>query len=253
MLGVPVGTQAAQNLKSKIDRGLMSTKETEKRSTSLNRRDLLKVITVAPAAAVVTTPLTPERAAAAQEAPGAAYNLKFFSPHEYKTITVLSDWLIPAGDGAGSATEAGVPEFIDDWLDAEKSGGASPWHHRRATGMVGTEVLGSLTWIDMECNRRCGRDFVECSHSQQKQILDRIAYPGRAAPEDVNAAAAFSRVRDLVLGGYFSSKMGIEYLPYLGNKYVEQWNGCPQPDLERLGVSYNEGWMHWKRTVAGDK
>jgi gluconate 2-dehydrogenase gamma chain len=230
----------------------METKETGKRTGSLNRRDLLKVITRAPAAALVIPGLATESAAAAQEA-GAAYQPKFFSAHQYKTVTVLSDWIVPADERSGSATQAGVPKFMDDWLDAEESGGGSPRHHRRISAMMGTEVLGNLTWMDMECNRLYGHDFVDCSSSQQKQILDRIAYPNKAAPEDVNAAAAFSRVRDLVLGGYFSSKMGIEYLPYLGNHYVEQWNGCPEPDLERLAVSYSEDWRHWKKQVTSDE
>jgi gluconate 2-dehydrogenase gamma chain len=229
----------------------MDNKENEKRLGSLNRRNLLKVITAAPAAALASAGLATESATAAP-VPGAArqpeagYQPKFLNAHQYKTITVLSDWIVPADDHSGSATQAGVPEFIDDWLDAEESSPGIMRHHRRVTAMMGTEVLGSLTWIDMECNRLYGHDFVDCSRSQQKQILDRIAYPNKAAPEDVNAAAAFSRVRDLVLGGYFSSKMGIEYLPYLGNKYVEQWNGCPEPDLQRLGVSYNEDWKYWK-------
>lgn len=236
----------------------MANERNQKGSGFLNRRALLKVITAAPAAALV--PLAPGVAAesasplprAAQESQ-AAYQPKFLSAHEYKTICLLSDWIVPADARSGSATQAGVPEFIDDWLGAEHAGAQSPWHHRRALTSMGTEVLGSLTWMDMECNRLYGHDFVDCASAQQKQILDRIAYPKKAAPDDANAAAAFSHVRDLVLAGFFSSKMGIEDLPYLGNRYVEQWNGCPQADLERLGVSYNQGWMHWKKTAASDE
>jgi gluconate 2-dehydrogenase gamma chain len=229
----------------------MDNKETDKRLALLNRRDLLKVITATPAAAVVVPGLA-KSAAAAQENQG-AYQPKFFNAHQYQTITVLSDWIVPADERSGSATQAGVPEFMDSWLDAEESGPGSPWHRRRASATMGTEVLGSLTWMDMECNRLYGHDFVDCSRNQQKQILDRIAYPNKVAPEDVNAAAAFSRVRDLVLGGFFSSKMGIEDLPYLGNHYVEQWTGCPEADLERLGVSYSEDWRHWKKAVTSDE
>jgi gluconate 2-dehydrogenase gamma chain len=234
----------------------MENQDNDKRPGSLNRRDLLKVITAAPAAALVplapgvtTASAAPPFAPAPQESQ-ASYQPKFFSQHQYKTICVLSDWIIPADERSGSATQAGVPEFMDDWLDAQRNGGQSPWHRRSAGPSMGTEVLGSLTWIDMECNRLYNRDFVDCSSSQQKEILDRIAYPKKAAPDDANAAAAFSHVRDLVVAGFFSSKMGIEDLPYLGNTYVEEWKGCPQPDLERLGVSYDQGWMHWNKTVT---
>ncbi|MGH9447170.1 MAG: gluconate 2-dehydrogenase subunit 3 family protein [Terriglobia bacterium] len=219
----------------------MNNNENEKRSGSLNRRDLLKVITAAPAAALV--PLAPALGGAAP-APHAnsgpetkaPYQPKFFNAQQYRTITVLSDLIVPADERSGSATQAGVPQFMDDWL-------------RVAGGMMGTEILGSLTWIDMECNRLFDRDFADCSTAQQKQILDRIAYPDRAAPEDANAAAAFNDIRSLVLGGFFSSKMGIKDLPYLGNQVVEDWVGCPKPDLDQLGVSYNDDWAHWKTTT----
>lgn len=235
----------------------MENKENKMQSGGLNRRDLLKVITAAPAAALV--PLAPGLAhelveppvpGAAQESQG-AYGPKFFNAHQYRTIAVLSDWIIPADNRSGSATQAGVPEFVDDWLDAEKASPPTRGHMRAARVSMGTEVLGSLTWMDMECNRLYSRDFVDCSAAQQKQILDRIAYPRKAAQDDANAAAAFSHVRDLVVAGFFSSKMGIEDLRYLGNEYVEQWNGCPQPDLERLAVSYNEDWAHWKKAATG--
>lgn len=235
----------------------MENKENKKQSGGLNRRDLLKVITAAPAAALI--PLAPGLASELASAPlpggaqesQAAYEPKFFNAHQYRTVAVLSDWIIPVDDRSGSATQAGVPEFMDDWLDAEKTSAPTRRHRRTEGASMGTEVLGSLTWMDMECNRLYSRDFVDCSAAQQKQILDRIAYPRKAAPDDANAAAAFSHVRDLAVAGFFSSKMGIEDLQYLGNKVVEQWNGCPQADLERLGVSYNEDWAHWKKTVTG--
>jgi gluconate 2-dehydrogenase gamma chain len=236
----------------------MDSEKKEKQLGVLNRRDLLKVITAAPAAAFV--PLTPGLAselagapvpAAAQDSQG-SYEPRFFNAHQYKTITVLSDWIIPVDERSGSASQAGVPEFMDDWLNAERTAAATHRHGRATEPTMGTEVLGSLTWVDMECNRIYSHDFVDCSTEQQKQILDRIAYPKKAAPEDVNGAAAFSQVRDLVLAGFFSSKMGIEDLPYLGNKVVEQWNGCPQADLERLGVSYSENWKHWNKPETGN-
>jgi len=43
-----------------------------------------------------------------------------------------------------------------------------------------------------------------------------------------------------VLSGFYSSKMGIEDLPYLGNKMLSEWNGCPPNVLAKLGVEYPE-------------
>ena len=88
-------------------------------------------------------------------------------------------------------------------------------------------------------------DFAACSEAQQKQILDRIAYPAKAAPEDSGAVAAFSHIRDLVLGGFYSSKMGMEELQYQGNKMLESWDGCPESATSHLGVDYSN-WEHWE-------
>lgn len=199
------------------------------------RRDLLKVITSVPAAALI--PLTPALAEKAGVTPkpsltgapsGAGqaagiYQRKVLNEHEWKMIQVLSDIIIPADENSGSATQAGVPEFIDDWLDFKG-------------GTLLAEIRGGLTWLDMMCNRQFGRNFVDCSEAQQKQTLDRVAYPKKAVPEDAAGVAFFNRLRDLVVSGFFSSKMGVKDLPYLGNQMVPEWKGCPLEVLEKLGL-----------------
>lgn len=196
----------------------------------MKRRDMLKVMTGVPAAFVPLASLGGAVAYARPlpqtEAAAAGYKPKVFDPHEWQTIHVLSDLIIPADQRSGSATQAGVPEYIDDMLNLRG-------------GNQLAEIRGGLTWLDMECNRLFEHDFIGCSEAQQKQILDRIAYPGKAAPEDSNAAAFFSQLRDLVVSGFFSSKIGVADLPYLGNKMLPEWDGCPDNVLERLGVSYD--------------
>ncbi len=196
----------------------------------LGRRDLLKAISTVPAVLIPLTPVldagNPSVAKPAAQACASAQP-KTLSKHEWETISVLSDLIIPADERSGSATQAGVPAFIDDWL-----------------GFRGGELLaairGGLTWLDMECNRLFSRDFIDCPAGPQKQILDRIAYPKQAAPEDANAVAFFNRLRDLVVGGFYSSEMGVKDLPYLGNQMVVEWKGCPPEVLAKLGVSYKE-------------
>src|SRR5207245_2342742 len=113
---------------------------------------------------------------------------------------------------------------IDDWL--ELKGGA-----------LLAESRGGLTRLDIECGRQFDRNFISCSEAQQKQILDRIAYPRRAAHKDAAGVAFFNHLRDLVVSGFFSSKMGVKDLPYLGNTMVADWQGCPHEVLERLWPS----------------
>lgn len=47
---------------------------------------------------------------------------------------------------------------------------------------------------------------------------------------DSNYVAFFNRLRDLVVGEFFSSAEGAKALPYLGNMVVPEWKGCP-PDV----------------------
>ena len=59
------------------------------------------------------------------------------------------------------------------------------------------------------------------------------------APEPMQAGVAFfNRFRDLVASGFWSSKIGVEDLRYMGNTVVPQWNGCPDEALQHLGVTY---------------
>ena len=196
------------------------------------RRALLKALTAIPASALV--PLSSAGGREGRHAPAntpttsptpakAAYTRKVLGDREWKTLAVLSDLLIPADDRTGRATQAGVPEFIDAWLDLQR-------------GDPLAEIRGGLTWLDMECNRLFNHDFADCSEAQQKQILDRIAYPAKAAPQDANAVAFFNHLRDLVVSGFFSSKMGVKDLPYLGNTMVADWEGCPPEVLSKLGL-----------------
>ncbi|HEX5481379.1 MAG TPA: gluconate 2-dehydrogenase subunit 3 family protein [Terriglobia bacterium] len=216
----------------------MDHEEKKQPAGSLNRRDLLKAMTMAPAAALV--PLAPGLAAAAaaspaqaEHTPPGAYQPKTFNAHQWKTLRVVSDLIVPADDHSGSATQSGAPEYIDEIL------------HLRG-GLRKTEILGWLTWADMESNRLYHHDFVDCPVAQQKQLLDRVAYPGKAEPADANAVSSFNHVRDAVLGGYYSSKMGIKDLQYLGNQMVEDWTGCPSDVTSRLNVNYSN-WEYWNK------
>jgi len=204
-------------------------KKTTGRSVRFERRDILKLMTSMPAAALVAVaPFASEVAKAtpqqspAQKAP-ASDHPKALNPHEWKTIRILSDLIIPADQRSGSATQAGVPEFIDDWLDLKR-------------GDLLAEIRGGLTWLDMQCNRSFKYDFADCPAARQKQMLDRIAYPEKAAPEDASAVAFFNTLRDLVVSGFFTSQAGIRDLPYIGNEPQPEWKGCPSPVLVKLGL-----------------
>ena len=183
----------------------------------VTRRNLIQILGIAPAAASAQAP-----AAHTHTAPPApakkAYQRKVFDEHQWRAVAVLCDLIIPADEHSGSATAAGVPEFIDDWLDfrAREDG----------NGNLAAGILGGFAWLDLESTRLFQKDFAASAPPEQKQILDRIAWPARATPADRRWAVFFTRFRDLTVSGFFSSKMGLADLPYLGNKAVAEWKGC---------------------------
>jgi hypothetical protein len=67
-------------------------------------------------------------------------------------------------------------------------------------------------------------------------VLDDIAWPAKAKPELSHGVAFFTRMRDMTAAGFFSSKMGVQDLRYMGNMPMAGWNGCPPNVLAKLGV-----------------
>jgi gluconate 2-dehydrogenase gamma chain len=197
--------------------------------TEINRRTMLGLIGSVPVAAGLTW-TDAEAAQAAKSAQATrrtaargAYKPKFFNPHEWATVQVLVDIIIPKDERSGSATDAAVPEFMDFMMDDQPT---------RQTAM-----RGGLAWIDLECEDRYDKRFLDCSGEERTAVLDDIAWPQKAKPAFAHGVAFFNSFRDLTASGFWSSKMGVEDLQYTGNVMVPEWKGCPDEALRKLGVS----------------
>ncbi|HTU47847.1 MAG TPA: gluconate 2-dehydrogenase subunit 3 family protein [Bryobacteraceae bacterium] len=193
-----------------------------KNTTDVSRRDLFQIIGTAPAVAAVVSgsalAQTHEHETAQQPAAKGPYQRQTFDDHQWRAVRVLCDLIIPADERSGSATQAGVPEFLDDWIAFRTA--------QDGNEDLQAQIFGGLMWLDRESNSLSQKDFADASPDQQKQILDRIAYPKRAAKEDHPWVVFFSEFRSLTVSGFFSSKMGVADLPYLGNRAVAEWKGC---------------------------
>ncbi len=150
---------------------------------------------------------------------------KFFTPHEMATITVLGDIIIPKDDKSGSASDAKVPEFIEFIVKD------IPEHQ--------LPMRGGLRWLDLQMLNRYNNQFKDCTADQQLQMVTEIAYPAKAKPEMQQGVAFFNRMRSLTATGFFTSKMGMDDLGYVGNK-PNQWNGVPDDVLKQYGLAYSE-------------
>jgi hypothetical protein len=163
---------------------------------------------------------------------------KFFTDHEMATITALVDIIIPKDDRSGSASEAGVPDFIG-FIVKDRPDNQTP-------------LRGGLRWLDMQCLRKYDKGFVNCNKDQQLEIVNEIAYPAKAKPEMKQGVAFFNRMRDLTATGFFTSKMGIEDLGYVGNR-PNKWEGVPkeivqQYGLENVRFASKENYIPYKTT-----
>jgi hypothetical protein len=150
---------------------------------------------------------------------------KFFDDHEMKTISILTDIIIPKDETSGSATDAGVPAFIEfiakDMPDYQ------------------TPLRGGIKWLDIQTLKRFNSDFASCTSEQQIEIVDEIAFPEKAKPEFKQGVSFFNTMRDLTACGFFTSEIGIKDLGYVGNR-PNQWDGVPADVLAQYGLKYDE-------------
>ena len=192
----------------------------------VSRRDLFHIMGTVPAVAVATGSAFAQEAHEhkAQDhsgtaAPKGPFQRRIFNEEQFRTVGVLADLILPADERTGSATDAKVPEFMDDWIAFRRE--------QDDSFALQAQICGGLTWLDTESTRLFEKNFADASVAQQKQLLDRIAWPARASEDDYRWVMFFNKFRDLTLTGFYSSKMGIADLQYKGNVAVMRWEGCP--------------------------
>jgi hypothetical protein len=240
----------------------MSEEKKPEQPAGMPRRVALRVIGGGvPAAAFAArgveagqvSPVVPETAPAA----AGSYAFRFLTEEEQATARLLADLIIPADDRSGSATDAGAVEYMDEY--------AAFWGEP-----VQVQLRGGLLWLDRECRRRFNRSFARCEDSQRRAVLDDVAYPERLPPAVARAAEAsaaqpevagvetvaaetgptpldpeqerlrhgvafFILFRNIVQGGFYSSRIGIDDLGFQGNIPTD-WNGCPPHVLKKIGI-----------------
>jgi gluconate 2-dehydrogenase gamma chain len=191
--------------------------------TSVSRRDILRTLAVgavsgsvlqvipAKAAEYAHQTVRNERAASA----AGKYAPKFFSAHQYEMLTNLCDTILPKDEKSGGAVEAGAPEFID-LLTSENE----EWQ---------VALGGGLQWLDGLCSDRYSNLFLDCTPEQKKEVLDLIAFRKNAKQDSSLSQGVFffAFLRRLTCDGFYTSKIGIEDLQYIGNTALREFPGCP--------------------------
>jgi gluconate 2-dehydrogenase gamma chain len=188
----------------------------------ISRRDALRTLTLGVAGGSVLQVIPLEAADLAhqmvhQEKAAAAgkYVPKYFTPRQYETLLSLCNMILPKDEKSGGALEAGAPEFID-LLTSENE------EYQLALG-------GGLMWLDTHCIDQYGKVFMECTPEQHQETLDLIAFRRNAKKDPAlsQGVAFFAFLRKMTCDGYYTSKIGIEDLKYIGNVTRGEWPGCP--------------------------
>jgi gluconate 2-dehydrogenase gamma chain len=190
----------------------------------ISRRDILRTLAISAVGGSVLQVIPADAAEYVHElvrgeknagAVGGKYVPKYFSAQQYATITFLCDAIIPKDEKSGGAVEAGAPEFID-LLTSENE------KYQLALG-------GGLFWLDGLCADRYNATFLECRPQQKTEVMDLLAYR-RNAKHDASLSqgvAFFSFVRNLTCDAFYTSKIGIADLQYIGNVTRGEFPGCP--------------------------
>jgi hypothetical protein len=190
---------------------------------SISRRDILRTLAVGAVSGSVLQVIPAEAAAYIHQmvhkekstTAAGNYTPKYFSASQYAALLVLCDTIIPKDEKSGGAIEAGAPEFID-LLTSE-----NPKYQLK--------LGGGLFWLDNFCTDDFGKVFLDCTPEQKKEVLDLIAFRKNAKQDPTlsQGVAFFAFLRNLTCDGYYTSKIGIADLGYIGNTSLREFPGCP--------------------------
>jgi len=191
--------------------------------SELNRRDILRTLATGVAGGAVLQVIPAQAAAFAHQmvmqekaaSPTGQYTPKYFTAAQYATLVALCNAIIPKDGHSGGASEAGAPEFID-LLTSENEAYAA-------------QLGGGMAWLEHFCLERYGSSYLSCTPAQQKEALDLIAYRANAKKDASlsQGVAFFAFLRKMTCDGFYTSKIGIDDLQYIGNVPRQSFPGCP--------------------------
>ncbi len=192
-------------------------------SSEFNRRDLLKLLSIASVAAPLALP-APD--------PGAPL---FFTKDEFALLDALTELVIPADDHSPGAHDAGVAVYLDKSVaEAFLPEDKSSWRE----GLASVESMSQSMY---------GKPFLQTSKEQQTALLQKMAAreEARHSNKDTDAAAHrkmtqpekfFGQLKNSTVFAYYTSSAGIhKEIEYKGNVLLDKFVGyMPDESLPPL-------------------
>lgn len=189
-------------------------------------------------------PIDPASAKAARQPSGTGYgtdpNLfepdtswqKIMTERQRLLAATLADLILPKEDEHPVPSELGVHDFIDEWVSA-------PYPEQIADSAI---ILEGLAMVDDAARLRQLDGFVEASPKEQIAILEGFAQRGDAAAQS-KRRVFFEKMRQLVLGAYYTTQVGFDAIGFVGNVAMLTYPGPSKEiretldaDLRRLGL-----------------
>ncbi|MCY3705039.1 MAG: gluconate 2-dehydrogenase subunit 3 family protein [Gammaproteobacteria bacterium] len=126
------------------------------------------------------------------------------TPPRARVMAAMAEAIIPATDTPG-ASEAGVTEFVaalvDGWLDDDDR----------------DRFLAGLDTVDPAARDRFGRDFADCTATQQAALVGDLDAELTRLRDDADTDETqhfFHDVKRFTLTAYFTSEVGLEAIGY---------------------------------------
>jgi len=93
------------------------------------------------------------------------------------------------------------------------------------------EFAAGLNWLDARSKSEYKHAFMDSAPSEQKALLEELAYKSKFTPTTERGREFFQMLRDYTVVGYYTSKIGLESLGYPGLRTAwPKMQACPHPD-----------------------
>ncbi len=145
---------------------------------------------------------------AAEARPAGPWKPQFFSPQEAETVSRLTDLILPS-DGTPGAKDAAATEFLDLYL-------------AKSSESAGQQIREGLRWLDSKAREQFEKNFVELDEARQVALLT----PLSSSESDEIGVDFFKKMRELTVLAFYTSKVGIRELGYVGNTYAAVFPGA---------------------------
>ena len=145
---------------------------------------------------------------------------KTMTDAQLRIAASLCDMILPADDASPSASQVGVPAFIDEWVSA-------PYPDQQRDRET---VLEGLQWLESTCSSRFGARFAEAKDAERRSLLDSIAFEENVEPGLEQQRDFFTLYRNLTMSAFYATQEGMADIGYIGNTPIAGEYPGPTPE-----------------------